>query len=206
MRISHGDSFPYKCSQDKSRGDQNKSRDQDKSRDQGKSRDQDKSGGEQEKCGAEFSTSLELTRHNKEKHVVRTTRCRACTVTFGTHTLYKEHQCPKKDRKLNCGACGEKFYRMADVLHHAKFCKYVDPTEVTCEKCGTTFPNAAKCSVHKTYLCTGEPIVPVKENKIGELLGTVKEEMVDYEEESSAPPEQPEIEAELKVVIVEDQS
>ncbi|XP_063680574.1 zinc finger protein 85-like [Bolinopsis microptera] len=207
MRISHGDSFPYKC-------------DQNKSRDQNMSRDQNKSCEEQEKCGAVFSTSLELTRHNKEKHVVRTTRCRACTVTFGNHTLYKEHQCPKKDRKLNCGACGEKFYRMADVLHHAKFCKYVDPTEVTCEKCGTTFPSAAKCSVHKTYLCTGEPIVPVKENKVGELLDKVKEEMVDYEEESIAPQvgvgtplpqalselEQPEIEAELKVVIVDDQS
>ena len=71
---------------------------------------------------------------------------------------------------------------MADVLHHAKFCKYVDPAEVTCEKCGTTFPNAAKCSVHKTYLCTGEPIVQVKEEKMDDLLDKVKEEIVDYDE------------------------
>lgn len=150
MRISHGDSLPYKC--------------------------------DQENCGVAFGTSLELTRHNKENHVVRTTRCRACAVNFGNHALYKQHQCPKKDRKLNCGACGEKFYRMADVLHHAKFCKYVDPAEVTCEKCGTTFPNAAKCSVHKTYLCTGEPVAQIKEEKMDDLLDKVKEEMVDFDE------------------------
>ena len=31
---------------------------------------------------------------------------------------------------------------------------------MTCEKCGSVFPSAAKCSVHKTYLCTGELITP----------------------------------------------
>ena len=71
---------------------------------------------------------------------------------------------------------------MADVLHHAKFCKYIDPSEVVCEKCGTKFPNAAKCSVHKTYLCTGEPVAQAKEEEEDKMLGKVKEEMVDFDE------------------------
>jgi hypothetical protein len=99
---------------------------------------------------------------------------------------------------------------MADVLHHAKFCKYVDPAEVTCEKCGTKFVNAAKCSVHKTYLCTGELIAPVKEEKMDDLSVKIKEEIVDFDEvcndkdpDISRQAEEP---GEPQVINIDDQS
>lgn len=96
-------------------------------------------------------------------------------VHFESTNQFQDHECPKKQKRLNCGACGEKYYKMADVLHHSKFCKYIDPNDLQCEKCGTKFENSAKCSVHKTYLCTGEPV------KEGETVKEIKTEMEDFD-------------------------
>ena len=42
-------------------------------------------------------------------------------------TQLESHVCTMKNRekKFNCGACGEKFYRLANLVNHAKFCKLV---------------------------------------------------------------------------------
>ena len=76
-----------------------------------------------EHCGMPFQRRTSLTAHSREVHGPKKVTCTLCSAKFTTSAQLRDHICTRKERKMQCGACGEKFCRMADVLHHARFCR-----------------------------------------------------------------------------------
>ena len=77
-----------------------------------------------DKCDRAFKKRGELSGHVKESHSGDRVKCEVCLVKFSSAMQLRQHICTKRERKLKCGSCGDKFFtRMADLIHHARFCK-----------------------------------------------------------------------------------